>query len=382
MLALPLAVQEQKQDPPIPADTTIQTTASGLQYSVLAAGGPGPRPKMGDKVRVHYTGWLPGGKMFDSSRERGEPAEFVLGQVIQGWNEGLQLMAPGARFKFTIPYALGYGERGFPPDIPGKSTLIFDVELLAVIAMPQFRPARPDAQKSCASGLKYEALVAGEGGTPGPEDVYEFEYALFNTSGKLLDCSEMRDGATKARLSDLQIPFFREALPLMQAGAHYRFEVPPSLAFGERPMSPDLPGGSVTVWELKLKRLVKPLPVPAFRVSPPDKLQKTASGLQYEVLQPGTGATPARGAKVTVHYAGWLLDGTLFDSSYGRGEPSEFRLGEVIDGWNEGLALMQEGAVYQFTIPAQLAYGPEGSPPVIGPNQTLVFLVQLIQVQK
>ena len=88
------------QDPPIPEDTEIVTTASGLQYSVLAPGEEGQRPKAGDKVKVHYSGWLTDGKMFDSSVRKGSPFEFTLGegQVIAGWDEGVALMVKGARY--------------------------------------------------------------------------------------------------------------------------------------------------------------------------------------------------------------------------------------------------------------------------------------------
>ena len=102
--------------------------------------------------------------------------------------------------------------------------------------------------------------------------------------------------------------------------------------------------------------------------------------LQLITRGEGTGKQPAMGRKVTVHYAGWLTDGTLFDASYSRGEMATFRLGEVIPGWNEGLCLMKEGAIYKFTIPGDLAYGPRGSPPSIPPNATLVFVVELSKV--
>src|SRR5687768_14348070 len=98
----PLAVAA-PEDPSIPADPEIQTTPSGLKYSVLQAGAGGASPKLGEKVRVHYTGWLTDGKVFDSSRQRGAPAEFVVGHVIEGWNEALQKMTKGARWKLTIP---------------------------------------------------------------------------------------------------------------------------------------------------------------------------------------------------------------------------------------------------------------------------------------
>ena len=106
----------------------------------------------------------------------------------------------------------------------------------------------------------------------------------------------------------------------------------------------------------------------------------TASGLQYKVLTAGTGATPTASDKVEVHYEGRLIDGTVFDSSYKRGTTATFGVGQVISGWTEALQLMKEGAKYQLTIPAKLAYGERGSPPKIGPGETLIFDVELIKV--
>lgn len=112
--------------------TGVITTKSGLQYEVLAEG-TGNSPKGTDRVRCHYEGRLIDGTVFDSSYERGEPADFGLNQVITGWTEGVQLMKEGAKYRFHIPYVLGYGERGAGSQIPPYSTLVFDVELIKVL---------------------------------------------------------------------------------------------------------------------------------------------------------------------------------------------------------------------------------------------------------
>jgi len=104
------------------------------------------------------------------------------------------------------------------------------------------------------------------------------------------------------------------------------------------------------------------------------------SGLQYKVVKEGTGKMPKEGDSVTVHYRGTLIDGTEFDSSYGRGEPVTFPVGGVIPGWVEALQLMKEGSKWELFIPASLAYGERGAPPLIGPNSTLVFEVELVSV--
>ena len=108
----------------------------------------------------------------------------------------------------------------------------------------------------------------------------------------------------------------------------------------------------------------------------------TASGLQYQVVTPGTGASPTANDTVTVNYEGKLIDGTVFDSSYKRGQPATFKVGDVIPGWQEALQLMKPGATYMLYIPAKLAYGAQGSMGAIGPNETLIFKVNLISVKK
>ena len=109
----------------------VTTTASGLQYEVITPGS-GAKPKATDRVTVHYTGKNLDGSVFDSSVERGEPATFGLNQVIAGWTEGVQLMSPGAKYRFYIPSDLAYGDRGAGADIAPGATLIFDVELIKI----------------------------------------------------------------------------------------------------------------------------------------------------------------------------------------------------------------------------------------------------------
>ncbi len=111
-----------------------------------------------------------------------------------------------------------------------------------------------------------------------------------------------------------------------------------------------------------------------------EEVKITASGLQYEVLEEGSGATPSSSDQVTVHYTGKLIDGTVFDSSVERGAPATFGVTQVIPGWVEALQMMKEGAKWRLYIPSQLAYGPNGAGNIIGPNATLIFDVELIKV--
>jgi FKBP-type peptidyl-prolyl cis-trans isomerase len=135
----------------------VKTTASGLQYEVISEG-TGPMPKATDSVTVNYKGTLMDGTVFDSSYDRKEPVTFVLNQVIPGWTEGVQLMKVGSKYKFYIPAAMGYGERGAGNTIGPNTPLIFEVELLSIgkpepAAAPPGGEAKPEAaaQKPAAA---------------------------------------------------------------------------------------------------------------------------------------------------------------------------------------------------------------------------------------
>ena len=129
----------------------VNTTASGLQYQVLVPA-EGPKPKATDSVEVHYQGFLLDGTKFDSSVDRGEPITFPLNQVIPGWTEGVQLMSVGSKYKFFVPYTLGYGDQGTPNGgpIPGYATLIFEVQLLKIKPVLEVVPAAPALKPAVA----------------------------------------------------------------------------------------------------------------------------------------------------------------------------------------------------------------------------------------
>lgn len=130
----------------------VVSLPSGLQYKIITAG-TGPKPKATDTVKVHYTGTFPDGKKFDSSVDRGEPAEFPVNQVIAGWTEALQLMPVGSKWQLTIPPNLAYGENG-RPSIPPNSLLLFDVELISISTPAAAEGSAPasDAPASNAAG--------------------------------------------------------------------------------------------------------------------------------------------------------------------------------------------------------------------------------------
>jgi FKBP-type peptidyl-prolyl cis-trans isomerase len=125
---------------------------------------------------------------------------------------------------------------------------------------------------------------------------------------------------------------------------------------------------------------------PSFTAGPvdadaPAEFTETPSGLKYRILRKADGPKPSATDTVTVHYAGWLDDGSEFDSSYRRGKPTTFGLSQVVPGWTEGLQLVNQGGMIELEIPSFLGYGPQGMPGAIPPNATLHFKVELIEIQ-
>lgn len=182
------------------------TTASGLKYIIFEQGA-GARAVSGKTVEVHYTGMLTSGKVFDSSRERGEPIEFLLGsgQVIKGWDEGIALMSVGDKFRLIIPPDLGYGSRGAGEVIPPNSTLIFDVELMSVnepkLSVTDTMMAVL-LEKNIGDAIAlYKDLKANS------PDKYNFKESQLNTLGyQLLQIGRTKDAIEIFKLNIEQFP--------------------------------------------------------------------------------------------------------------------------------------------------------------------------------
>ena len=197
-------------------------------------------------------------------------------------------------------------------------------------------------------------------------------YAIFSAEGKLAMCSEQRnDHRIAGTQASLPFEFLKELAGVCKVGDVLRVEVPQKM-FG------DLPTDSV--WELEVTGVTRAPEMPTFRALDATKVVTTQSGLKYEVIEAGTGASPVAADTVVAHYTGWFTDGKVFDSSHKRGSPSEFPLRRVIPGWTEGLQLMKTGGKFLFEIPGPLAYGAAGRGE-IPPNATLVFLVELVEVK-
>lgn len=225
--------------------------------------------------------------------------------------------------------------------------------------------AKLPAVEKTQSGLLYEVIDAGS------EDVnlnnfYTFEYKLKNINDEII--SETEDGKPVNTTLEKLMLGLSEGIQLMTLGSTYKFYIPYSLAYGSNSVEFSdytIVPYSALVFELKL------IEFPG--------LTTTDSGLQYEVITQGTGDNAKSTDNVTVRYHGTFLNGNVFDSSVNRGEPSSFNLDGVIEGFTEGLTLMNPGSKYKFYIPHNLAYGASGSGS-IPPYTLIVFEIELISI--
>ena len=367
------------QDKDAPKEFT--TTKSGLKYKILRKSDKS-KPKSTTTVKVHYKGWLDSGKVFDSSYDRGEPIEFPLNQVIPGWTEGMQLVGEGGMIELEIPFLLGYGERGAPPDIPGKSTLHFIVELVEVAKPLEPGAVDGDAPKEFSetnSGLKYRIRRKGEDIKPKANSTVTVHYKGWLDDETVFDSSYDRRTVATFPLSGV-IAGWTEGIQLVGKGGMIELEIPYNLAYGEKGRPPRIPPKATLHFIVEVQDVKFAAEPGAVDKDAPEKFTTTKSGLKYRIRRKSAGAKPTADNTVKVHYKGWLDGGKVFDSSYDRGEPIEFGLGQVIKGWTEGMQLVGKGGMIELEIPYDLAYGEEGRPGSIPPKATLHFIVELLDV--
>ncbi len=244
------------------------------------------------------------------------------------------------------------------------------------------------------SGLMYVMLKEGDGPSPKPTDKVQVHYVGWLLDNTVFDSSVSRGAPVEFAL-DKVIRGWTEGVGLMKVGGKAKFLIPYELAYGERGMPPRIPPKSPLIFEIELLEIVNDKPATPAAAAPDPALaaalrrlkeetgrpmEITSSGLMYVMLTEGTGPSPAPTDKVKVHYTGWLLDGTKFDSSVDRGAPTEFPLNQVIRGWTEGVGLMKVGGKAKFLIPHELAYGERGRPPTIPPKAALIFEVELLDI--
>jgi peptidylprolyl isomerase len=379
-----VSAQEKPKSQKVKKPKTVKT-ASGLEYTITEKGS-GKKPQNGDKVIVHYTGKLTNDTVFDSSVKRGQAFEFVLGagKVIKGWDEAFLLLQVGDKATIKFGPELGYGANA-NGKIPANSTLIFDIELLDVIEGVRPFDVKGKDTVTTASGLKFILVKenkAGEKAAAGTSAT--FHYSGFFRDGKMFDSSRDRNQPLPVKVGQGQIfPGWDEGISMMRNGEKARLIIPSKLALGEAGYPPIIPPNSDLIMDIEILE-VKVLIAPAKFDIKGLEAKTTASGLKYyEVKRTASAVKAAAGKVVKVHYSGYLADGTMFDSSVERGEPIEFPLGQgqVIPGWDEGIALMSIGDKLRLVIPYNLAYGEQGRPPMIPAKAELTFDVELMEVK-
>jgi peptidylprolyl isomerase len=234
-----------------------------------------------------------------------------------------------------------------------------------------------DAEKT-ASGLASKQLSAGAGSEhPTEHDTVRVNYTGWTTDGHMFDSSVTR-GEPAVFPLDRVIKGWTEGLQLMTVGEKRRFWIPAELAYGATPRRPGAPAGML-VFDVELLGILKAPGTPTDVSAVPKDAKKTASGLAYKVLEPGSGTRkPQATDQVQVNYTGWTTDGKMFDSSITRGKPATFPLNGVIKGWTEGVQLMTEGEKARFWIPAALAYGDNAGGG--RPSGMLVFDIELQKI--
>jgi peptidylprolyl isomerase len=359
-------------------------TSTGLQY-LEEITGSGKTPKSGEIITIHYIASLLDGTELANTYINNEPINTLWGanRLLPGWEEGVGMMKPGGKAKLVLPADLAFGEQGYGI-IPPNSQIIFEVELLSVDPAPIPTDIPANQLTKTTSGLQYYDITEGDGAEASKNSTISTNYTIWVKTDQGFNYIDQSTAGMPVSFvlgrGDTVFPGWEEGATGMKVGGKRLLVIPPDLALGSEG-NDMIPANSTLVMEIELIDLMEPQV--ATQVDE-EYFTTTESGLKYYDLEAGTGDSPETGQTVVVHYAGWLTDGTQFDSSINRGEPFSFVFGagNVIPGWDEGLATMKVGGKRQLVIPPDLGYGDQGAGSLIPPGATLVFEVELLEIKK
>ncbi|TVR43365.1 MAG: hypothetical protein EA394_01245 [Bacteroidia bacterium] len=359
-------------------------TETGLAYTIIREGN-GAQPGDGDLVTLHYKGYLSDGTLFDSTYDRQEPVQIVMGsgELLPGMEEGIALLQDGSKARLVIPPELAYGDVGFGK-VPENETLTFELTILRVYTPDKSFLEEEFHITESPSGVRYAVVEPGNGIPLEREMRITLHYTGYidDASQTMFDSSRGRDEPFEFILGRrMVLPGWEEVLPELNVGDQAKLWIPYTMAYGERGRGP-IPPQTDLVFDIEiLDGEMLPSPT-AFPVEGKDTIM-TRSGLRYIIVDEGAGDPPMLGQVLEVHYSGYLSDGTLFDSSVQRSEPIRFVLGagQVLTGWDEAFIYLSQGSRARLIIPPHLAYGNRGSGP-IPPGETLIFDVELVEIHR
>jgi peptidylprolyl isomerase len=362
------------------------SAAQNVNIKILKEGSGAPVKKR-QLVQVHYTGWLTDSTKFDSSRDRGEPLEFVLGagQVIQGWDIGIEGMKLGEVRSLKIPAALAYGDNSVGP-IPANSDLLFEVELIG--AQKSLEPdtlLKPEALKwkTLQPGIEIFDEKEGTGTELRTGMELAFHYTGWLSNGHKFGSSKDLGKSAQVVLGMGKLVKGLEfGLESLKQGGVRWVRLSPGMAYGPVPMA-NIPANSTLIFRIQADAVQFDEELAALMDFFPKietiKWLDGPEGLKYFIQKQGRGEPAKSGDIIKAHYTGWLSSGAKFDSSRDRGDPISLELGagRVIRGWDLGLTGMKPGEKRLLLIPPGLGYGSTGAGP-IPPDATLIFAVELL----